>query len=267
MFGSRLLLMAAIVGLTAGCVPPAVNQAKADYHTVSRTLPWTGGEKLWVGVPADVTFAPGPANTVQITGPNRYVQRIVVEGGAIRYDRDHFWGFFWGGWRDHEGIRIVVTTPKISDAHIGGSGRLSLGQLNQDSLDLGVSGSGGAEASGAIKTVHVRVSGSGWARLPSVTSTSFEASVSGSGSIRAAGQTEKVDVGVSGSGHADLGGLQTQDLRAHVSGSGSVKASPKGDADASVSGSGHVNLLTEPAHLTTHRSGSGGISHPGGSED
>jgi hypothetical protein len=264
---TRMIFALAALSVTAGCVPPAVKEAKADYSPVSRTVAWTGGDHLSLAVPAEARFVPGPANTVQISGPKRYVDRIVVDGGSIRYDWDHWWGVInWGHGRG-EPLRIVVTTPQLSAASVGGSGRLDLGQLNQESLDLNISGSGSARTSGAIKTVHVSISGSGFAKLETLTATSVDAGISGSGFISGAGQAQSLDVGVSGSGHADFGALQVQDLKAHVSGSGSVKASPKGDAVASISGSGHVALLTEPAHLTTHRSGSGGISHPGGSED
>ncbi len=259
---STALVLIACTSLTA-CIPPGVEAARkrdGDVTPKTRVAPWTGGEDLNVGVPGEVRYVQGPANQVQISGPTRAVDRVEVEGSQIYMKPRFGW---WAWWRDDR-LSITVTAPRISSAHLSGSGRLVLGQMNQDRLSLGVSGSGGATAGGTIKSLSVHVSGSGGAKLSGLTTSEMNAGVSGSGWITAAGVGDKLDLSISGSGHANMSELTLNEANVQISGSGSASLAPKQEADVGVSGSGHVSLLTEPVHLSTHRSGSGSISHPGG---
>ncbi len=263
----RAASASAVLGLIActslaACLPPGVAAAdKRDRDTTPKTRiePWTGGEGLDIGVPGEIRYVQGPDNKVEISGPARAVDRVEVDHGEIHMMHR----FNWWSWRDDR-IRITITAPHISSAHLSGSGRLDLGQLNQDSLSLGVSGSGGAVAGGAIKTLTVHVSGSGSIRLTGLTNSQMDAGISGSGWVKAAGAGDRLNLHISGSGSADLAELALNQADVEISGSGSAKLAPKQDADVGVTGSGHVSLLTEPAHLSTHRAGSGSISHPGG---
>lgn len=259
---SALLGLIASASLAA-CEPPGVTAAEKrdrDPTPKTRTEPWTGGEDLDIGVPGEIRYVQGPDNKVEISGPTRAVDRVEVDGSEIHMMHQ----FNWWSWRDDR-VRITVTAPRISSAHLSGSGRLDLGQLSQDRLSLGVSGSGAAVAGGAIKTLSAHVSGSGSVRLTGLTNAQMDASISGSGWVKAAGAGDRLDLHISGSGSADLAELALNQANVEISGSGSAKLAPKQDADVGVTGSGHVSLLTEPAHLSTHRSGSGSISHPGGS--
>jgi hypothetical protein len=268
--GLAVLVLAAAF---TGCAPPprAHAQSEASEAPKTRTLAWTGGDKLWVAVPADVRYVQGPDNKVTITGPTRLVDRIEIDGGTIRYEdmangKDWWMWWRWGHWMSWRGdrMKIQVVAPGLTEARLSGSGRLDLGRLSQDRLDLGVSGSGLAEASGAVKSLHVGVSGSGGAKLNGLSAGDVSADISGSGWIQGSGTASKVRVSISGSGWADMGALAVDDAEASISGSGSARLAPKQSADVGVSGSGHIKLETEPAHLSTHKSGSGWISHPGG---
>ena len=53
---------------------------------VSRTLAWTGGDRLSVNLPADVTFVQGPESGVVITGPQAIVDRVQIKDGRITAD-------------------------------------------------------------------------------------------------------------------------------------------------------------------------------------
>jgi hypothetical protein len=71
-------------------------------------------------------------------------------------------------------------------AEVNGSGRLELGRIQGDTLDLTVSGSGGARASGDVHALNVRVHGSGSADLAALHSEGADLNSSGSGGITAA---------------------------------------------------------------------------------
>lgn len=199
----------------------------------TRTLAWTGGEHLGVSLPANVRYVVGPRAGVVVTGPRNWIAHIVADGGDLRFDRS-----MWNA----RGIHIVVTAPRLSDVNLSGSGTLVMDRQSGDRLDVHVSGSGSLSTSGDFNSMRV--------------------GISGSGDVRASGSVQTLDAHVSGSGDADLGALATNDLKGHISGSGSLKSSPRRSADVGVSGSGDVRLLTRPAQLTFHKSGSGRIISP-----
>ena len=199
----------------------------------TRTLAWTGGEHLGVALPANVRYVVGPRAGIVITGPRNWIEHILANGGDLRFDRSM--------WNVH-GIHIVVTAPRLSDVSISGSGTLAMDRQTGDRLDAHVSGSGSLSTAGDFNSMRV--------------------GISGSGDIRASGSVQTLDARISGSGDADLGALATNDLKGHISGSGSLKSSPRRSADVGISGSGDVRLLTRPAQLIFHKSGSGRIVSP-----
>ncbi len=267
----RLFVAALLAGVALTPPLPALAASSAGASAEAnqtRVLPWTGGDQLSVALHAEVDYVPGADNKVVITGPADLIGDIVVDHGVIRHEDRASWHWFgsWGSWdRDGGPIRIVVRAPHLSAAHISGSGHLNLGRLTQDRLDLSVSGSGGASASGAIRSLSLAVSGSGGAKLDALTTADLDASLSGSGWITGSGTADSLRLHISGSGRADMAGLALQDAVAGLSGSGSASMAPKRSADLGVSGSGNIRLVTNPTHLSAHHSGSGRIIRPDGS--
>ena len=266
MVKSRSFQRAALVGLAIALASAPLAAAAQDRAVRTRVLAWTGGDRLFVALPADVRYVQGPAGKMVITGPTSDIDDIVVEHGVIRHERLGFRWWNWGwNWRSDPGVRIVVTAPQLNEAGVSGSGHLDLGRLAQDHLDVEISGSGALDLTGRFKSLRLSMSGSGAARLSRIDAADLSASLSGSGWIRASGAAGAVHLGISGSGAADMGDLVAQDVTANLSGSGFAKLSPKRSADLTVSGSGGIRLLTEPPSISAHRSGSGSIVHPGGS--
>jgi hypothetical protein len=109
---------------------------------------------------------------------------------------------------------------------------------------------------------HLGISGSGKLDMDKVSQRELTLSISGSGSLRAQGTVDHLKVRVAGSGDAQLGGLIAKRLNVEISGSGNVEAAPQDEANIRIAGSGNVRLLTRPARLQTHISGSGRISQP-----
>lgn len=268
-WGARLSVAMIGAGLVAPAVGSVALAAPAVTAERTRVLPWTGGDRLHVALNADVRYVPGADNRVVVTGPGEEIDDVVVSHGAIYHYRVEQWWRWWDWekwwrreWNDDHRIRIVVTAPHLSAAGVSGSGDLDLGRLSQDRLDLGVSGSGRVSASGAIRSLHASVSGSGGVKLTALSTADMAVGLSGSGWVAASGAAHSLHLSISGSGSADMRGLALDDVDAGLSGSGSATVAPKTSAVVWVSGSGSIRLLTEPAHLTTHRSGSGSVIHP-----
>lgn len=201
---------------------------------VTRTLAWSGGDRLNLSIHGEARHINGPAAKVVVTGPACAVDHVVVVNGAIKYDQNYF---------NAPAVKIVVTAPGISRFGVSGSGRLTTDKLAQDHADMEVSGSGRLTTSGLLQALRV--------------------SVSGSGAVVATGSARTADIGISGSGHADLGGLSVGDVSASISGSGSAVMAPTQSADLRISGSGNMRLLTSPARMTSKVSGSGHVTRAG----
>jgi hypothetical protein len=100
-------------------------------------------------------------------------------------------------------------TVAESSASLSGSGRLDLGQVHGESLDVNVNGSGGVRGSGEVRAVHVRLHGSGSVDLAGLRSESADLSSTGSGDIFAAA-TQKVSAEATGSGRITVHGNPAQ---------------------------------------------------------
>lgn len=107
------------------------------------------------------------------------------------------------------GVNAAGLQSGTTVASLNGSGRLELGRLNGDTLNLDVNGSGGVSASGNVRSMTVRTHGSGSADLSALTSESAELSTYGSGSISAAVSRSLV-ADTNGSGHVTVYGNPAQ---------------------------------------------------------
>lgn len=107
---------------------------------------------------------------------------------------------------------------------------------------------------------RVNLSGSAVLDMENLAQRSLALTISGSGTLRGQGSVDRLSVKVSGSGDAQLADLAVKQLTLKISGSGSVEAAPKDEADIKISGSGNVRLMSRPAQLRTHISGSGRIT-------
>ncbi|TFW24354.1 GIN domain-containing protein [Duganella callida] len=96
-----------------------------------------------------------------------------------------------------------------TQASLNGSGRLDLGRLHGDSLNLEVHGSGGVNASGDVRTLNVRLHGSGSADLATLSSQNAELVSNGSGSISAA-VSQSLVADANGSGRVTVYGNPAQ---------------------------------------------------------
>jgi hypothetical protein len=179
----------------------------------TRDLTWSGGDSLSIDVPADVQYTQGPVAKVTVSGPQRDLDDLEIDGGRLAWARGrHHMGF--------GNLDVVMTAPSVTRFEINGSGKLAVANYKQDRLDLRISGNGDATVTG---------------------------------------ETGALGLNVSGSGDADLGGLKAKSAEVDISGSGDAKLAPSDSARIDISGSGDVTLLTHPAQLSTHISGSGDL--------
>jgi hypothetical protein len=126
---------------------------------------------------------------------------------------------------DDDTIHITITSPNTHAFFLSGAENLTLTNYDQDTLDLNISGA-----------AHVK----------------------------AVGHVKHAEINLSGAGRLDLAALPVDDLKVHIAGAGSATVDPKQSADISISGAGHVGLLTRPPNLHTSIGGIGSITTPDG---
>jgi hypothetical protein len=176
----------------------------------------------------ELTWSGGDSLDIDLPADVQFTQgptaTVTVSGPArevedVEIDGGHL---SWrGGHHMHFGdLNVVMTAPSVTRFGINGSGKLTVADYKQDKLDLRISGNGDANVTG---------------------------------------ETGALTLTVSGSGDADLGGLKAKSAEVDISGSGDAKVAPSDSARIDVSGSGDVTLLTHPAQLSTHISGSGDL--------
>ena len=167
----------------------------------------------------------------------------------------------------HNPVHVIYTVPRLTELRQGGSGRVTVQDLNGAplsvrhggsgtlvlagqvaSLDIDSGGSGNIEA-GALRAANARLalSGSGRLDLGQVRGDYVVASVSGSGQLRMGGAVRSLTAHSSGSGQLDLARLSSLQGELSTSGSGDITASVKDALIAQTSGNGAIRVIGNPA--------------------
>lgn len=174
---------------------------------------WDGTDGLSVGVPATVHYVQGGPARIIATGPEDMLEQLRIGQGQIRLCEDCRGS---GGRLD-----ITVGGMRLNNVALhGANGEILLGRLDQDHLNLAISGTGRVSADGRIDRLELAISGSGDLRMGTAI-------------------VQRADISISGSGNAEV--------------------TPREQANVHVSGSGNVRMTAAPALLNQKVSGSGGV--------
>lgn len=196
--------------------------------SVDRTFAWTGKDALQIDLPVDVVFVQGPEAKIVASGPKSYLDRLRVEGGRIGMADDDerdaasvtINAFGVHVQSESERVKITVIAPDVTKFDVRGSGDLDIRRYDHPT---------------------------------------FAVSVSGSGDVEAAGRVEQATIDNSGSGYVNLGDLKAKEAVVDVSGSGGGAIFATNKAKIDISGSGDVELRTEPKTVSSEITGSGEI--------
>jgi len=135
-------------------------------------------------------------------------------------------------------IKVYVTTDKLDEVKLAGSGNISGAFRSNDDLDLGLDGSGNI-------TMAVNV--------PSVS-----ASVAGSGNIFLSGDAKKATISIAGSGDYKAEKLQTENTTIKIAGSGDARLAASASLNVDIAGSGDVYYKGTPV-IEQKLAGSGSL--------
>ena len=195
---------------------------------VDRTFAWTGKDELRIDLPVDVVFVQGADAKIVASGPKALIDRLRVDGGHL----------------------------SLSDGYDGDQGRVTINALGvhfeSDSSRVKITVI-------APDVTKFDVRGSGDLEIRRYDHPTFVADVSGSGGVEASGRTDAVTIDNSGSGRVDLGDLKGKTAIVDISGSGGGALFATTLAKIDISGSGDLELRTEPKTVNSEISGSGEI--------
>jgi hypothetical protein len=234
--------IASILAATAALAATGCGRTNAQDGgpSVDRNYQVGSFQSIEVAGPYEVEVRTGGAPSVTATGPEKLIERLVVEvkGDRLMIHSRREGHFNWGSGRGT--ARIRVTVPMLRAAAIAGSGGLTVDKINGDSFEGSIAGSGDL-------------------RLESVAVQALKLAIGGSGSVHAAqGQARQADLSIAGSGDIDSAGVRTDSARISIAGSGNVNGHASRTADVSIMGSGDVSL-TGGAKCNVSKSGSGEV--------
>ena len=150
--------------------------------------------------------------------------------------------FEGGNLGDHlPGPNVSVNLPLLSDVELNGSGRLvASGFEGEEPASVELSGSGELSWSGSSDALDVVLNGSG--------------------NLTVAGEAENAEYYLAGAGTLDARELTAQAASIEVEGVGSVQATVDGRVDASVNGSGTIELYGDVTRGTWTETQEGSIT-------
>jgi hypothetical protein len=201
----------------------------------------TDFERIEVIGDSTVTVEEGRGTSVQATGDQRVLDRLIVEvrGSTLRI-RPSATG--WGGW---PGVRpappsVTVTVPLLRGVYAQGAGRLTVSRLK------------GQE-------VHIGQAGSGTLTVDRVDADKLFLKQNGSGTVTLKGKAHTAGMSIAGSGRFDSQGLEASILNLTMASSGLIDVAATRTALIQASGSGTVIVHGKPA-CTVRSVGSGTVS-------
>lgn len=206
-----------------------VGQGRRIAPSIDRTFAWTGKDELRIDLPVDVVFVQGPEAKIVASGPKAYIDRLRVDGGHISLDendgvdRDSVTISALGVHiqSDSDRVKITVIAPDVTKFDVRGSGDLDIRKYDHPSFAVSVSGSGDVEASGRADAVAIDNSGSGYANLGDLKAKTAVADISGSGG-GALFATTLARIDISGSGDLELR-TEPKTVNSEISGSGEIR--------------------------------------------
>jgi hypothetical protein len=193
---------------------PARNGAQAT--TIK--LDWDGDDAIDVKLSAKVFYQPGSRPEATVTGDPDFIRHVRLQGGALRSDANFF------DCAPSGQIVVRLSGPAVTSWKVTGAGQLNLSDLNQDRLDIKLTGSGRALASGSVQRVSLDITGSAKADLGKLVTQRASARITGSGDADLAAR-EEAELRITGSGSVTLRG-QPKQVQSHVSGSGKIRNVP-----------------------------------------
>jgi hypothetical protein len=108
---------------------------------------------------------------------------------------------------------------------------------------------------------EIDLKGTGSVTLENIDQPELEIGMAGNGEMMASGKTGSFTISLAGHGDIHAKDLIAQKVEINIAGHGVVETSPQDSADISIAGHGNVKLYSEPRHVETSILGHGEVEH------
>lgn len=191
-----------------------------------------------VSGPYDVYISQGSNYNVRIEGDENLLEYIKVETNGDELEIGNRKGY---NLRPKAGIKIYVTSPRIEQLDVAGSGSIISDTkiTNNTQLDINIAGSGDVS-------------------MQEIDSPEIHAEIGGSGSIKLKGRTESFFAEIAGSGEVHAFNLLSEITNVDIAGSGDAEVFASKKLDVNIVGSGDVQYKGNP-ELSRSKIGSGDV--------
>jgi hypothetical protein len=184
----------------------------------------------------DVIVSPG-ATSVKVETDENIIPYILTEmdGGWLEIKTENNLNI-----NSNNPVRVYISTPRISDVKVTGSGNVSTqSRFDADNrIGFGVTGSGNVTFDVNAPAVDANITGSGSLRISGETR-DLNINLAGSGNYEGPQlKSENAKVSIAGSGGADL--FVEENLEVKIMGSGSVRYGGNARVNKKIMGSGSV---------------------------
>ena len=194
-----------------------------------------------------IVIIQGPRRDVILSGPRAALDALMIDVVDQKLYIGHKKGFALA-----PAATITVTEPAIKSVSIDGAGDLRADTLREPDFSVSIRGVGTARIGDAeLGHGKFAVGGSGAITIDQIEASDLTLAISGTGKAVAAGTAETLTVSLSGAGRVDTSALEATSAVLSLSGSGSIHARASGDATINTSGSGTVRVEGQPRCTVT----------------
>lgn len=172
-------------------------------------------ERMSIAGGATVAWQPGEKASVTVTVDENLLPHLVRESTNGRLDIH-----FDRNVETQTPMKVIVTTPKLTEVTLVGGGLMAIDNLEQESLRIELVGGGGFNATGRCDRLDVAVVGSGTVGTEKLIAQDVQIQITGSGTVDVHAD-KTCDVTIIGSGEVSVAGAAepTQE----IVGSGTVR--------------------------------------------
>jgi hypothetical protein len=212
-------------------------RVKGNGNIVTETRSGVKTSKIKLLGPMDVILEEGPAS-IRVEADENLMKYIVTktDNGWLKIRFKSNLNVY-----SSTTIKVYVTTPKITDVVLAGSGNISCRDkfFAENDIELDLAGSGNFNMK--------------------VDAPKIKVGIAGSGSVNISGETRDVEVDIAGSGNYNGYDLKAENANINIAGSGDVNVFADVRLNANIMGSGNVNYKGN-ATVDKKVMGSGGIA-------
>ena len=233
----KLLHAISLILLTLALFSCDGRRIKGSGHVSTANQKLGNYNKIEVKGSMDVYFTQGPEQDAVIEADDNilpYIELVQEDDKLIIRQKNHISLSY------HNEIKIRLQAPNVKSFALSGSGNIKLINTveNQESVWLGVSGSGNVE--GVVDAPEVN------------------ANISGSGDITVSGQTRDLELNIAGSGNFNGKSLMAENANINIAGSGDAEVHASVKLEGKIVGSGDIDYLGNP-QVSSKVMGSGEI--------